>query len=113
MVIIGYTKEYQQSEDSWRVCKLVDWEDGEEMDEDWLADLCTQCQADNYIEFMRQGGVMPKEGIIENMRQTFTDAIEFAIRDDEPREFLTAWNEGDWKTLKNEWPEFKLPTIAR
>lgn len=49
----------------------------------------------------------------EQMQQDFNDAINFAITDDEPRAFLMAWREGDWETLRNEWPDFKLPSIAK
>ena len=38
-------------------------------------------------------------------------AIDFAIQDSEPAAFLTAWREGDWETLRNEWPEFKVPEL--
>lgn len=34
--------------------------------------------------------------------------IEFAIHDDEPAAFLKCWQEGDWETIRNEWPDFKL-----
>ena len=41
----------------------------------------------------------------------FNEAIDFAIQDSEPAAFLTAWREGDWETLRNEWPEFKVPEL--
>lgn len=42
----------------------------------------------------------------------FNAAIDFAIEDTEPRAFLTAWREGDWETIRKEWPEFVLPLSA-
>ena len=44
--------------------------------------------------------------------EDFTSAIDFAIEDDEPALFLRCWREGDWDTLRKEWPEFKLPPMA-
>jgi len=44
--------------------------------------------------------------------QAFNDAIDFAIQCDEPALFLITWREGDWITLRNEWPDFKLPPMA-
>jgi hypothetical protein len=38
----------------------------------------------------------------ESMRQSFNDAINFALDTDEGLEFLRAWREGD----TSEWPEF-------
>ena len=46
---------------------------------------------------------------VDGVRKAFNDAINFAIADSEPRAFLTAWREGDWDTLKKEWPKFQLP----
>lgn len=42
----------------------------------------------------------------------FNSAIDFAIETDDPRSFLIAWREGDWDALREEWPEFVLPSIA-
>jgi len=47
----------------------------------------------------------------EQMRQDFNDAIDFAILDDEPAAFLTAWREGDWEGLRKEWPEFEISEV--
>lgn len=32
-------------------------------------------------------------------------AIEFALEADEGLEFLRCWNEGDFETIRREWPE--------
>lgn len=48
----------------------------------------------------------------DQMQRDFNDAINFAIADSEARAFLAAWREGDWETLREEWPEFKLPSSA-
>lgn len=39
--------------------------------------------------------------------EIFTEVIEFAIETDSSKEFLQCWLEGDWESIKNEWPEFK------
>lgn len=39
--------------------------------------------------------------------EIFTQVIEFAIETDEPKAFLRCWSEGDWESIKDEWPEFK------
>lgn len=43
----------------------------------------------------------------------FNAAINFAIDDDEPALFLRTWREGDWETIRNEWPAFDLAEITR
>ncbi|MEQ8511533.1 MAG: hypothetical protein RLN67_13835 [Algiphilus sp.] len=47
---------------------------------------------------------------IETVREAFNIAINFALdRDtDEGIEFLRSWREGDWQTLRDEWPEFDV-----
>jgi hypothetical protein len=39
-------------------------------------------------------------------------AIEFAIRDDAPREFLNAWLHGDFDVIQREWPEVPKEVFA-
>ena len=39
--------------------------------------------------------------------ELFIEVIEFAIKTDYPKEFLTCWLEGDFESIKNEWSEFK------
>ena len=44
--------------------------------------------------------------------------LDFAIETDEPATFLRTWREGDWETLRNEWPEapkeiYPLDALAR
>lgn len=50
--------------------------------------------------------------MVRQALEDFRTAIDFAIADDEPALFLRAWREGDWQTLREEWPEFKLPPMA-
>ncbi|REC93370.1 hypothetical protein [Kushneria indalinina] len=42
-------------------------------------------------------------------RQIFSEAIQFAINDDEPSTFLRLWLEGDWLALEREWPNYVVP----
>ena len=55
---------------------------------------------------------MPKNphGKAETVRQAFNLAINFALdRDtDEGLEFLRSWREGDWQSIRDEWPEFDV-----
>jgi|GEM_PF-6924093 len=40
----------------------------------------------------------------------FNSAIDYAIQcGDEGAIFLSAWREGDWKTIANEFPEYSPP----
>jgi hypothetical protein len=32
-------------------------------------------------------------------------AIEFALNDDEPMEFLRLWHQGDFDVIREEWPD--------
>lgn len=42
-------------------------------------------------------------------RKIFTEAMRFAIDDDEPAAFLGAWLEGDWDVLRREWSDSAIP----
>ncbi|WP_110648787.1 hypothetical protein [Salinicola peritrichatus] len=42
-------------------------------------------------------------------RQIFTEAMQFAIGDDEPATFLRLWLEGEWEALEKEWPDYSIP----
>ncbi len=46
-------------------------------------------------------------------RQIFTEAMQFAIDDDEPATFLRLWLEGDWDSLEREWPGYSIPLELR
>ena len=62
------------------------------------------------LELWRESYELNNEA--DQMQQDFNDAIDFAIDDDDPKAFLRCWREGDWEALSEEWPDFKLPTIA-
>lgn len=47
------------------------------------------------------------EQVLAKRTAIFNAVIDFAIEDSEPASFLKTWREGDWETLRNEWPEFK------
>ncbi|MCS2611034.1 hypothetical protein [Halomonas dongshanensis] len=42
-------------------------------------------------------------------RQIFTEAMQFAIDDNEPATFLRLWLAGDWDSLTREWPSYPIP----
>lgn len=46
-------------------------------------------------------------------REIFTEAMQFAIDDDEPATFLRLWLEGDWDSLEHEWPGYSIPHELR
>ena len=45
---------------------------------------------------------------LTNASEAFNEAIQFALDDDEPRTFLSYWNEGEWDVLRRDWPEFTI-----
>jgi len=48
----------------------------------------------------------------DQVRRDYNDAISFALQDEDGILFLSTWNEGDWESLRKEWPDFKLPSIV-
>lgn len=49
----------------------------------------------------------------ETIRKSFYAAIDFAISEGlEADTFLRCWNEGDWRAIAEEWPEFDLSTTG-
>lgn len=48
-----------------------------------------------------------------NQREMFTEAMRFAIDDDEPATFLRLWLEGDWDSLERGWPGYSIPLELR
>ena len=49
------------------------------------------------------------------MQQDFNDAINFALdyAGTSATDFLSLWREGCWEEIQENWPEFKLPSIAK
>lgn len=46
-------------------------------------------------------------------RRIYTEAMQFAIHDNEPAKFLRLWLEGDWDSLEREWPGYAIPLELR
>lgn len=51
----------------------------------------------------------------ETLQEASNEAITFALQnvDGYGLEFLREWNEGNWCTIENEWPEFNIQSIAQ
>ena len=45
---------------------------------------------------------------LTNASEAFNEAIQFALETDEPKTFLSYWNEGEWDVLRRDWPEFTI-----
>lgn len=47
--------------------------------------------------------------------QAYNEAITYTLKNDDGYglAFLNCWNEGDWLSIHNEWPEFDLNSEAQ
>lgn len=46
-------------------------------------------------------------------REIFTEAMQFAMDDDDPATFLRLWLESAWDSLEREWPGYSVPLELR
>ena len=48
------------------------------------------------------------EAQLSSTSEAFNEAIQFALKTDEPRTFLNYWDHGEWDVLRRDWPEFAI-----